>query len=146
MELIWKFCNWEVIFVNKIIVYGEPFKKNVLLPSHGFCLSVPSKAETGVWIQRHGCSWKRHECWEKHLSAEKSVYSQVGYMHCVPAWPQNWRVKLPRFLWRTAVLSISLSQTLSLLFSIQILCFLFCTARSCQLNTWEFTSPLYKHF
>lgn len=66
----------------------------------------------------------------------------------IPAWPQSWRVRLPCFLWRTVVLGIFLlaSDSQSLLFYIQTLRFLFCTAKSCQLNTREFTLPLYKHF
>lgn len=78
-------------------------------------------------------------------------YSLPGGLHTLhihSTLPQSWRVSLSCFQQRTAVLSISLLESDSqfVLFYTQTLCFLFCTAKSCQLNTREFTLPLYKQF
>lgn len=150
MKWAWKMCNCTEIFrEKKLTLLESPSRQMCVTTLPWFlpqCTKPGRKRSLGPAVQLL-LKQKPVAGAAPFCSKCCSFPGGVPAPH-IPGWPQSWRFKVHSFLRRTAVLSTSLldSVSQSLLFYIQTLCFLFCTAKSCQLNTREFTFPLYKHF
>lgn len=125
MKWIWKMCNCTEIFSEKKKpnFVGEPFEKNTrhhpwFLPQ---CTNPGRNWSSGPATQL--LLEEKPVAGAALLCSESCSFPGGVRAPHIPAWPQSWRVRLPCFLPRTALLSISPfdSDSQPLLFYIQTL-------------------------